>query len=443
MNEWADNKGLKLDTSLPAARAAQWLTQQLQRRQNQPSCVMCHRESLTCMHCQECQRPFCSACLRLEPDCCWDIDFCCPPCIITGLQPLGSREAASGSPYLLQLAFSLLRTSSSRLALSTWKNYIRCVQKAITFTEQFGIVCFPVLNHSIARGCMLFFQHLRAEGCTFSTMRSIRSAFKSFHGAMGMEDPWVKFPALSALTAGLQKQIAAPPLPKIGLTIVMLKDTLSYINKEEAALRRAGHIGIADVLLRDAVALILAFFAMRRSDEIFVNKRHNHGILQSHIFLEKGKQVLLFIPGQKTDPDRKGHFVNLAWISGSGVRIGDWITRLLVRLEACNTKFPSSPLFLPTHGNKGFRSIPVGQAFSKPDTFNRLLPRVFALFRLHPALLRLFGWHSCRRGGATHAFWQGICMQLLAPHGGWRSEAGVKTYTAPSFDQRMSVTLRM
>lgn len=85
---------------------------------------------------------------------------------------------------------------------------------------------------------------------------------------MGIEDPWVKFPALSALTAGLQKQIAVPPLPKIGLIIVMLKDMLRYIDTEEAALRRAGQVGVADVLLRNAVALILAFFGMHCSDEI-------------------------------------------------------------------------------------------------------------------------------------------------------------------------------
>ena len=58
---------------------------------------------------------------------------------------------------------------------------------------------------AIAKGCQLFFQNLRAEGLAWGTMRTFRSAIKSFHIALAIEDPWVKYPALFALTAGLQK----------------------------------------------------------------------------------------------------------------------------------------------------------------------------------------------------------------------------------------------
>ena len=443
IKEWAATQGLALDTSQPALKAAKWLALQLLRRREQPLCIMCKQRSVTCMHCQECSHPYCSACLKLEPDCCWDIDFCCPPCVVAGLITLQPRDPASGSPYLLQLAFSAMRSASHRLALSTWKGYIRCVQKAITFTEVHGVVCFPVLNGAIAKGCQLFFQHLRAQGLAWGTMRTFRSAFKSFHAALGIEDPWVKYPALFALTAGLQKQISLPPRPKVGLTIIMLKAMIRYIEVEEPFLRQQNRHGTADVLLRDAVFLIIAFFAMRRSDEVFVNKTHTHGILQSQIVLEQDRYVQLFVPAQKTDPTHQGHFVTLAWVSGSGVKIGFWIQRLLRRLQICGARHPACPLFLPTRGNHGFHRVYVGQAVTKPNTFESLLPRVFAIFRTQPQLLRLFGNHSCRRGGATHAFWQGVCMKLLAPHGGWRSEAGLKTYTSASFGQRMSVTLQM
>ena len=83
------------------------------------------------------------------------------------------------------------------------------------------------------------------------------------------------------------------------------------------------------------------------------------------------------------------------------------------------------------------------QQVSKPDAFKRLLPRVFQLFRDHPHLLALFNWHSCRRGGATHGYWQNVSLALLAPHGGWNTEEGLKTYAAASFAQRLSVTQRM
>ena len=82
----------------------------------------------------------------------------------------------------------------------------------------------------------------------------------------------------------------------------MLKATLRYIEVEEPSLRQQNRHGTADVLLRDAVSLSIAFFAMRRSDEVFVNKTHPHGVIQSQIVLEQGKHELLFAPAQKTDP---------------------------------------------------------------------------------------------------------------------------------------------
>ena len=407
---------------------------------------MCTKASVTCMSCQECRQPYCAGCLRLQPDCTWDIDFTCPPCIVTGLQQVGTRPLpSSGSPYLLQLAFDTLQSSSSRLALSTWRTYIRCVQKSVTFTSTHGVVCFPVLNHQIAKGCMLFFQHMRAQGMTWSSMRGFRSAFKSFHATLGMPDPWEMFPGLAALTQGLQKQISVPPRPKVGMTIVMLKAILDYCDEHIVKARKQGGHGLADVLLRDAVSLIIAFFAMRRSDEVFVNKDHSHGILQAHLLVVHNRHISLYIQAQKTDSTRKGHHITLAWTTGSGVKVGtsQWVLRLLSRLSECGVRAPHIPLFLPTMGNLGFRAVTKGHAVSKPQTFQRLLPKVFPLFQTRPFLLEMFGWHSCRRGGATHGFGHGVPVSLLAPHGGWNTEQGLSIYTSATFEQRMSVTLRM
>ena len=46
-------------------------------------------------------------------------------------------------------------------------------------------------------------------------------------------------------------------------------------------------------------------------------------------------------------------------------------------------------------------------------------------------------------GGATHGYWQDVSLSLLAPHGGWNTEEGLKAYAAASFSQRLSVTQRM
>ena len=372
----------------------------------------------------------------------WDIEFCCPACVVDSLFVL-PIDNSPGSPYLLHLALQTMKSSSARLALSTWRNYLRCVQKAITFTIKHGVVCFPVVNTQTLRGAMLFFQHLRQIGTSWSSMRTFRSAWKSCHEALGFLDPWVAFPALARQTAGLQKQVSVPARPRVGLTIVMLKAILAYMNLHERQSRASGNNNTADVLLRDAVALIIGFFAMRRSDELFMNKAHTHGILQTHVVLVPGSHVTLFVPAQKNDKLSQGLFVTLAWISGSGVLIGAWIQRLLSRLQECDLRRPTVPLFLPTMGNLGYRLVSPGVPVSKPQVLRKILPRIFTIFGTKPALLALFGWHSCRRGGATHGYGNGVPMDLLAPHGGWFTVQGLKAYTTAAFVQRLSVTLRM
>ena len=146
-------------------------------------------------------------------------------------------------------------------------------------------------------------------------MRIYRSAWKSFHEVLGILDPWLAFPALARMTAGLQKQVCVPARPRVGLSIEMLKEILAYMVVTETHLRRVGNVNAADVMLRDAVALAIAFFAMRRSDELFMNKNHTHGILISHLTLVHGSHITLFVPAQKNDKLSQGHFVTLAWIS--------------------------------------------------------------------------------------------------------------------------------
>ena len=64
------------------------------------------------------------------------------------------------------------------------------------------------------------------------------------------------------------------------------------------------------------------FFAMRRSDELFVNKAHTHGILMRHVVLMPSSHLSLWVQGQKTDQLGQGHAVTLAWVTGSGIQLG-------------------------------------------------------------------------------------------------------------------------
>ena len=80
-------------------------------------------------------------------------------------------------------------------------------------------------------------------------------------------------------------------------------------------------------MLCDALSLIIAFFAMRRGDEIFICTTHTHGILQSQMVLEHANHFLLFVAAQNTDSTHQGHFFSLAWVARSHVKIGSWIQR--------------------------------------------------------------------------------------------------------------------
>ena len=63
----------------------------------------------------------------------------------------------------------------------------------------------------------------------------------------------------------------------------MVKAVLQFADSAILEASKRGNWQRADVLLREAVAMLLGFFAMRRSDELFVNKTHTHGLLQKHI----------------------------------------------------------------------------------------------------------------------------------------------------------------
>ena len=53
---------------------------------------------------------------------------------------------------------------------------------------------------------------------------------------------------------------------------------------------------------------------------------------------------------------------------------------------------------------------------------------------------KLFGTHSFRRGGATHAAGHGISDRLFKKHGRWKSDNAKDGYVSEDMDTRLSVT---
>ena len=55
---------------------------------------------------------------------------------------------------------------------------------------------------------------------------------------------------------------------------------------------------------------------------------------------------------------------------------------------------------------------------------------------------KLFGSHSCRRGGATAAVATGVDIVLVKHHGRWRSDV-VYAYVEDSVVRKLSVSLKI
>ena len=115
------------------------------------------------MRCVECTKHVCRKCLTLEPEAAWDIEFCCPPCLVDGLFTLPCDDRP-GPDYLLHLALQSLKSSSARLALSTWRSYHRCVQKVVEFMAKQGVVTvFSCDDYCFGTGMHVVFPAFTSE----------------------------------------------------------------------------------------------------------------------------------------------------------------------------------------------------------------------------------------------------------------------------------------
>mmetsp|Transcript_62707 Transcript_62707/g.130355 ORF Transcript_62707/g.130355 Transcript_62707/m.130355 type:complete len:182 (-) Transcript_62707:499-1044(-) len=174
---------------------------------------------------------------------------------------------------------------------------------------------------------------------------------------------------------------------------------------------------------------------MRRASECFISRAGAMGLRRDHVSYVRDSHVTLFLQAMKNDPYSRGNEVFLAWVTASGIPIGDTLQRYERRLEECWIT-QDAPFLLPTAGQGGFILPRSGRGF-RPDACLRSgLKACFAEFG-DPVLLKRFSWHSLRRGGASHAWREGVDMRLLMAHGIWHTEAGVLQYMAPDFTGKL------
>eukprot|EP00961_Rhodomonas_salina_P212782 2874043-Rhodomonas_salina.1 len=168
---------------------------------------------------------------------------------------------------------------------------------------------------------------------------------------------------------------------------------------------------------------------MRRKSEIGVGADGRLGLRVGHVALVRGSHVRMFVGGQKNDPYNQGDDAPIAWVSVTGIKVGETFDRYLRRLRQCNIRI-DDPLICKTGFENGryvgFVAPKPGKCFMPGDCFRNGLKACFTDLPRpeNEHVLRAHAWHSLRRGGATAAFNAGGGIKGVCAIGLWRSERG-------------------
>jgi len=422
----------------PAVQAAkEWVATNVAAHGQRRDCHVCRFSTTACLHCSTCDHAFCRPCLGVRDGELWSLGFQCPACII---HDVSLDPSLPVDPALEGLAKSMLATAAAALKPGTWALYQRCIADMLAFARQHRIKMFPVDCRAAANGVAIFMEHLRTLGFSWARISHYSAALRSLCAAADLADPFTEYPSLRSLCEGLKKRITLRPRRKEGATLKMVTKLLEFWRRSERAYRAAGKIRLADLALRNQVAVILGFFAMRRKSEAFTNKECTMGLQRHHVSVVKGSHVTLFIQAMKNDPYGFGNEVVMVWVTESGVRIGETVLQYMHRLHEC--ALPADTPFLQPTRDHGFVLPKPCRGFSDNDCFKKGLQQCFQEFDTKELRDR-FSWHSLRRGGASHAFRQHTDLRLVMGHGLWKSEAGVRPYMTADLRGKLTVTRAM
>jgi len=419
-------------------RAVRWTVREVADGGRMSECRMCKTRAATHVFCSTCSDSYCRSCLAVGKEELWDLSFECAGCMIETVCWLDRWQ-----PYemeLLKLAEEAVVTKGRAYKAKTWNGYQRCMRHVIQFMRESHIWVFPVFEWAHAKGLMLFFQSLKVKGTSWATMSHYRCALASASRSAGLPNPWKVFPQLDEMSAGLSRELRRAIVRKEGLTLAMLLRILEYLEFRYNKYNGTANQRLADVALRDMGALVVGFFAIRRGAELWCNRDSSMGLRRWHVTYVRGSHVTLFIQAQKNDTTGRGSEVVVAWVTGSGVRVGEILLRLEARLDECNIP-RDAPLFCPTsHFSRGGFKVPApGTEARFQNRLRLLLKQTYCDLAADPEVLNRFSFHSLRRGGAL-AFQNGAGTRMVMGQGGWRSEAGVAVYLAADLNSKLTVT---
>jgi integrase len=238
-------------------------------------------------------------------------------------------------------------------------------------------------------------------------------------------NPLAPQPTRSVLVTQMMKCLRPMTKP----TTKKLALSMDHLRQMAALLQQREH---ADnfVLQRDFFMVVLASVTLLRRSEVVrlevtdvaVTRESIGGVIQRVMSVFVNKLA-------KNDVERKGHTRYVLEASGAN-------------RDICPVRLYFSYISKWRSTNKWLFYQKTNHAQLSSSTPNHGLKKLLKLIGLAQAEVDQYGFHSCRRGGATAAAERGIPIHLLKRHGNWRSDA-VYEYIEDSLEQKIRVSSAM
>jgi integrase len=264
-------------------------------------------------------------------------------------------------------------------------------------------------------------------------MRGIKTAIGEWHKSKGAANPMESERARGVMKAARKRALKlghAGRGPKAPVTRDLLVALVHWLE-----LRAAQDERRKELYHRDQAWAVLGFHGLLRRSEL-------GGLRMKDVVVDKvGRRVKVFIKKSKTDAG-VGQWVWLAWVSASGVEIGDIVGRWTAARWRVGARDGEAFFTAWDKKSNSLTRKPLevkGEALVQ--RFKRQLRAMSAAFGMG---LRVeeYGSHSLRRGGANALKESGVPAALIQEHGRWTSDC-YKRYLERSAEERLSLTRGM
>ena len=178
--------------------------------------------------------------------------------------------------------------------------------------------------------------------------------------------------------------------------------------------------------MRTLTLALIAYAGFLRFDEVHRIRREHICFLKTH--------MKIFLPSSKPDQYNAGDYV---YIARTGNETCPYENLKKYLKTACISNDDKVHIF------RGITRTKNGCYMRKADvpiSYGQVRETVLKEIAGIGLDRKMFGTHSLRRGGATHACRAGISDRLFKKHGRWRSENAKDGYVSEDLDTKLSVS---